>query len=222
MPSKFGKTNEMKSYRGYRKKSYRKQSLSKRLYKLEKQITNLPERKHYDRSLVITPSVVPTIYQLDGITQGDTEVNRTGVVISPKKLMLKFRCNAEVGEPSNEIRFVVFRWFDNDSPQYDDVLASYTSGTYSGQLALDVPTNYVTNPRYQVLSDRVVVIDPQSNDTLIYSFKKSFKKNAKIKYDGASAGAIESGNLFLMVMSDSAAIPHPICQGWSRLEFTDA
>lgn len=223
-----GSTSQIKrgGYRkrrvGYRRRKPTVYALNKRLNMLSKHVSITRETKHYDTAFNTGVSSTPGIFDLCLVPEGDSETQRTGVRINPRALGISLRCTAETGEPSNEFRFIVFRWFDEDFPQPSDILTSVTGGTFFGYNPIDVPINWVVKPRYQILSDKRLALDPESNDTVFYKYSMGFRKNSLISYNGNAGSATENGKVYLLVVTDSVAVPHPQIQGYSRLTFKDA
>lgn len=219
-----GSTSQIK--RSYRKRSYRGRrkpsiyALNKRINMLTRHVSVTRETKHHDQAFNSGVASTAGIYDLCLVPEGDSETQRTGVRINPKSLGISLRCTAETGEPSNEFRFIVFRWFDADFPQPSDILS--TGGVFTGYQQIDVPINWVVKPRFQILSDKRMALDPESNDTVFYKYSQKFRKNALIMYNGSAASATESGKVYLLVVSDSVVVPHPQITGYARLTFKDA
>lgn len=198
-------------------------ALQKQVNILRKDMNKLPERKQFVQPH--NTGGVGTggyIYPMTAIVQGDTESNRTGLEITPKRFDMYLQCNAEASN-SNEHRLIVFRWFDDAAPGVDDILYSTTTGIFNGYEKINVPIRWVDKPKFQILADqRFSTLDETDTEHMNFSFKKMFKKNAKITYEGSTGESDIRGALYYLVVNDSAVVPHPTYQGYSRLQFTDA
>ena len=116
---------------------------------LARKIRANTELKHYDAPLIFSAiSSSGAVAQIDQIPQGDTEVTRTGLMINPKSLFVRGETFIESGGSYNNVRFIVFRWFDNTAPNVGDVLN--TSGI-PGLNSWNAPYQWSSKPRYQVL-----------------------------------------------------------------------
>lgn len=211
-----------------KKKTYKKNKTS--MYSLKRELSNIKktvygaiERKQNINALNLPGiSTTPLIFLLNDIDEGDSESQRTGLTINPRRHDMFLSVNAESGQ-TNEFRCIVFRWFDDTAPTISDILYSNTGGIFTGYNYLNIPVNWVKKPKYQILADeRFSATSGTETENMMFSFKKYFKKGSKITYSGSSGGSIESGQMFCIIMSDSAVVPHPDLQGYSRLQYLDA
>lgn len=196
----------------------------KKVNKLDKKQKKLGELKHIDTPWSTSVSTSPLIYQMDLIMEGDSEITRSGIVVSPERLDFYLRISTEnpltTGD-SNILRVIVFRWFDETFPVVDDILYSNTAGAFTGYPYVDIPTVWNKKPRFQVLSDKRMILDEDDSDYSFYYLKKKFRTGSTIHYSGSSASDIENKNIFYLIVSDSAVVPHPVFSGYSRLTFRD-
>lgn len=208
----------------YLKKNPTLKEVAKEVRTLQKKQDKLGELKHFDNPWSTAASTSPLIYQMDLIADGDTEVNRTGIVISPERLDFYLRMTGEnplsTGD-ANILRVIVFRWFDSAFPTVNDILYDNTSGIWTGYPYIDIPTVWAQKPKFQLLNDKRIQIDENSYDHEFYYLKKKFRKGATTHYSGPSPSDIENKNIFFMIMSDSGVLPHPTFSGYSRLTFRD-
>lgn len=225
MPSKFGTSTDAKNTNYRRKRFYKKKpsvySLSKRIAGLSKKVNQMPEVKHHDTAMFPAVNSNGAMFHLSSIPEGDSEITRTGLKITPKTLNTSLRITAEAGEPSNEVRFIMFRWYDDVAPTVNDLLQSNSSGIFNGYSYIDIPRVWPGSPKVEILSDRKMAIDPNSHDTMYYKFYKKFKASNRIRFRGPANGDIERGSIYLFMVTDSAVAPHPVITGYSRLTFTD-
>lgn len=218
------KTTNAKKFNRKMPKKPTLQQLAKEVKSLKNEQKNLGELKHFDNPWSTSVSTSPLIYQIDLIADGDTEVNRTGLEISPERLDMYLRLTAEnaltTGD-SNIVRVIIFRWFDSSFPTVNDILYDNTAGIWTGYPYIDIPTVWNKKPKFQVLNDKKLILDEDSSDHTFYYAKQTFRDGATIKYSGPSPSDIENKNLFFLIVSDSGVVPHPLFSGYSRLTFRD-
>lgn len=218
------KANNKVTGKRYLKKNPTLKEVVKEVRSLQKKQDKLGELKHFDNPWSTSVSTSPLIYQMDLIADGDSEVTRTGIVVSPERLDFYLRLTTEnpltTGD-SNIVRVIVFRWFDSSFPTVNDLLYDNTSGIWTGYPYIDIPTVWDKKPKFQVLSDKRIILDEDDSDHSFYMLKKKFRKGSTIHYSGPSPSDIESKNIFFMIMSDSGVVPHPIFSGYSRLTYRD-
>lgn len=222
-------TMNQKPRRRYRRRRGRGKltmyKLARQINKVSRSLRELPETKELTTPWTTTVGASPLIYQMDGVTQGDSENQRSGLEISPMTLNFSLRIAGEnplTSGDSNVVRIIVFRWFDSDYPLPSDLLYDNTAGPFTGYPYIDIPTVWTKKPRFQVLKDTKLSLDENSYDNIFYKMKHKFRRNAKIHYSGPGSADIESKNIFYLIVSDSAVVPHPLFSGFSRLTYKDA
>lgn len=227
MPSQTGQSVSLKTS-GYKKRYYKRKqnvyTLSKSVRNLYKMVKGKPEKKLVQTAInpLLGVSSTPSIFELSPVSEGDDEHQRTGLTINPSFLKVSLQMAlASESETYNDIRVIIFRWFDNGLPSYENVIEPST-GVFLGALQIDNPTKWVVNPRYQILMDKRVRVDIDDRTGYLV-FNKKFKALSKIKYNSSTGTgtAHEHGGLFMLIVSDSTVTPHPAIKGFSRLTFTD-
>lgn len=194
---------------------------------LKKTLLAQPEKKFIDYAHnFIAINNVPFVYHVSDIVQGTASNQRSGLKITPKSFSTMLRCQTEsslTGKVSNELRLIVFRWFDDVPPTASAILNSTAGGIFSGYEATHVPTLYQNKTQYQVLYDKnIQAVSDTTNEEVYFKFDYTFNKNAKILYQDSTAASNMWGQLYCMIVSDSVSIPHPQAQGYSRLVYTDS
>lgn len=154
------------------------------------------------------------IYPLTDVAQGDTDTTRDADKLTP--VGLRFRGYWETGDAYNIIRTIIFRWVPNTAwrvPVVGDILQVNAS-------VVTPQSPYVWDYRNQfhILYDRTTYVD-QYRPTRVQNFYKRLKR-VKIAFD---AGGITGANkYYMLVISDSAAVPNPQFQYYSRFTYQDA
>lgn len=198
------------------------------LYKVASQVRQLQkvansrELKLHQMNIFTGMNDVGQIFNMTQIAEGTAETQRVGLKINPKRFDLNLNLSAESGD-QNIYRIVVFRWFEDLPPARTDILEDNTAGSFLGYNNYAVPTKWQKKPKYQILDDtKLTVADGTAEEDRYYYFTKHFKKNSEIRYDASSPSSQEWGNIYVYICSDSAVVPHPIVQGYSRLTFFDS
>lgn len=164
------------------------------------------------------------VYHITAIPQGVTERSRVGNSIRPKRL--RMRIHAGIGDNTNMVRMVVFRWHPSAAAGVptvysilEDTAPTAFVGTSNAPL---MPYNWADKQMYTVLWDRTFVLDAQSPQQAVVNLELYGKKlNPRINYVDASTSAVLNG-LYVMYISDSGAVSHPTLTFTSELTFEDA
>lgn len=207
----------------YRKRYYKKPSTksgqtTKKLVKKEVkvQLNRQIESKYHDHTLAVsTIDYNGTIFNLTGgIVQGVDDHSYIGEKIIPSHLSI--RANVVGVAATTMVRFIVFRWTQNNTPTAVEILQSV--GNVRTPLS---PYDEDFTKLYRVLFDRTynLVLGTESNQKLVKISIPS-KKMSPMYFQGP-AGFHEKGGLYMLVISDTAA-NHPLVQYLARMFFKDA
>lgn len=188
---------------------------NRRVSKLYRVLNSLVERKHVDTSLVGVGGVSTggTFFELSSISQGDTETQRSGLKVTPQKLFVDLSINAENPTNPDMWRVIVFRWDDDTPPAIGSILTG---------LGTDTLINWPVKPKYRILSDEKIFCEASSTGS-IRTYRKvyNFPSSDKIMFNASTPGSGEWGRLFMLLVTNSAVVPHPACSGNARLQFMD-
>lgn len=216
------------SYRPRRKRiAYRKNDGHvKRIARMEakKVINGELESKTYDEELTAATSVdSATGYVASlcaGITRGTADNNFVGDVIDPTHLRIRMAINGN--DSTNVIRVVLF--------QYKGGGGTPTLGTvFDGSVGFSYLSPYASNysELFNILFDEMYTTvgngtasNCAANSALLVDIRVPSKKLRKVHF--TSSAALSSGDIWLIVASDSAAASHPTIKYSSRLYFKDA
>lgn len=185
---------------------------------VKRQLNSRLEWKHHDVNTTFTSGYNGDIYNLSNIDQGDTGSLRDGDAVYATSLQCRYQIvNADA---TNLQRLIIFQWNGEDSPAVSDILA--TVGTTRAPLSPYEADKVGRNKLARVLYDRTFNLqEPFSGGShqIIGSFKVSLKKRHIQFQDGTTTGA---NKVFLLSVSDSSIVSHPIMNVYTRLWFQDA
>lgn len=163
-------------------------------------------------------STTPLIYQVTYPTIGTGPLNRIGQKIHITSFQYRMQAYlASTGDDFNVCRVIWFWWKDGGVvPTYDQILDYDYSYAVQGAL---YERSYGTS--YKVLSDKTFVLGSQYRAS---PQVKAWKGRIKWPYKEVNLDSTQNnkdGNLFLMIMSDSSATPHPAMSLSWRFNFVD-
>lgn len=224
MPTSTSYNAKKRRYRRRRGRRYRPNiyTLAKQVRRVRREVSSLPETKLHTMPLnLVGIGTAPYLFCMTDIVEGDSEGQRTGIQVTPTKFQFYLQAVAESGD-DNWHRVIIFRWFDDVTPAVTDILPDTTAGSFAGWSNLNIPVNWITKPKFQILADQrfCTAIGTTTEKNSMF-FDKSFRKTSKIRYKG-SAAAAEWGSIYALVVNDSGVVPHPVYQGFSRLLYKDA
>lgn len=187
---------------------------------VKKMIKNNEEVKYF-RPGIASSSVsnVATISALGNIIQGVGDVNRIGSQVTFENIKVKL--DAIMSDSTNIVRFILFKWKENDTfttPTAAQILGTGPSG---GVDVWSFP-NDETSQSYQILYDKVFVgSNGSSSDTLRQFAQRSIKLGHKVKFN-SDLVTTGTNKLYQLNISDSAAVVHPTLTWFTEIAFTDA
>lgn len=152
------------------------------------------------------------------LVRGDAAVNEcTGILIKPKKV--RIRLTWSTSAPYNTFRFILFRWMDASAVAPAGVLVTTLS-----PLSPLSPISWVNRRKIQVLHDHQDVIYDHGAATAAKSFCVTVNPGAApIQLPLSGAGATPQMNgIYLLLISDDAIAPSPVCDVYTELQYTDA
>lgn len=179
--------------------------------------------------------------KLSSIGQGTSGIQRLGDEYNLHKFTWRASALVASGDEYNNVRFIVFRWYEDDnktSPAVEDIIDD--SGGVSYRFM--APLNHQTRSKYHVMLDQTIVVSNSfsfsgaagavtSNQA---SWVDSFKLGKRINIYGRRFGrkTVEFTNspyyglnhIYLLVLSDSdpLSVTHPQYQISSEVWFSDS
>lgn len=215
----------------YRKRGYRKvhhrpkgRKLNRReRIEVKRLIAQPAEQKVCDTIYNgVLPSVAsPAISAVALPVQGDGYDQRDGDHINLK--MLEYKYNINVGDTTNIVRHIVFKWGDDNSvtvPTSADIFQNTTYAVWQS------PLNYqnLQNKKLKVLYDKTYALSEQGHVAQTGTKQIHFKlygrrlHGNRLRFNqGATNG---TGMLYDCFISDSGFSPYPAVWGFCRLTFT--
>lgn len=153
-----------------------------------------------------------TLYDLCSIAQGDTDGTRDGDTIMPTSLYL--RGSFVLGDNTNTMRFIIFRWLDSTTPAASDIF----QGGLGSLFAPYSPMNVDGRAKFNVLYDQFIKLGSGDNIQLL---DQTLSLAAKpIQY--AAGTTTGTNKIYAVVVSDSGAASHPGAAWCHQLRFTDS
>lgn len=143
------------------------------------------------------------------IPEGTGSEQRIGQQVTVKSLQVRYRLLYQ--DTTNLMRVIIFRWFQQGTPSLSQILQDTVTVPWIS------PTNRLLSEFINVMYDNLVTLDATNN--FQYVDKIFIKKNMNVTFD--DAGNPDYGHVYMLVLSDSAAIPHPTIEFYSRVRFTD-
>lgn len=184
---------------------------------VKKELKKNSEIHYHDRTLVNTSVDYSgtSFFSLSGISQGDTDITRTGDQVIPR--FLQIRGSVVAGDGTNLVRVMVvqYKYNANDDPaDIDQLLSATYKATVGYPLA---PYNHdYRGKAFAVLADKLFTVDTYNP---IRQFNIKLKRIAKIAYPAGGTTALKN-SLYLVACSDSAAATHPTVLATCRLWFS--
>lgn len=205
---------------GLSRRSYRKVTKpksKKQISKLVKQIVSKEAETKFFYS-TYGPTGIDysgTIVDISAIPQGSTDNSRNGDTLRYKNLYISG--NIVAGDATNLLRMIIFRWKPNVGTSVGSVLTASTLGT-----ALAPHSRYYHDflPQMRIIYDKLITVNAVSKPQV--AFKCVLTKGIKDVKAQFSAGSTNATNrLYVLLLSDSAAIPNPTVAFAVSIQFQD-
>lgn len=161
---------------------------------------------------------------LANLTRGDAGLNNfDGNIVDPQAITFKYFLHTSTIR--NAVRVIIFQWFDSATPVIAGILQN------SGAITATLSPILVTNKTYiKVLYDRTHQFAPTAGgDTTVtgegvidcQTVYIPGRKLRPVRYN-SSSNVVQTGNLYLLLVSDDAAVPSPQINYYSRVTFSDS
>lgn len=178
------------------------------------------ETKSYDGRMSVNPDYNGLIYSLytnvaagTAITQGTTSSQYLGDSITP--LFVTVRLAATVADSYNIVSYVLLQMIGGGT------LATATE-VYQSTGNTQAPLSAITKTRkksWNILAHKTVYLDTY-NAVKVTKLKVPISRLVDTEFSDA-AGTVNSGNIYLAIISDSAAVTHPGVLGYWRVTYSD-
>lgn len=157
-------------------------------------------------------STVGVFQLINGLFIGDTDGTRDGTIVEIKSIHI--RGAVTVGDAFNNVRIILLqdKQPNTGAPSVTTVLS--TGGDPSAN------PNWLNRSRYKFLADRNVVLSNTGNQIARWSMH--VYKKIVVKYNNTNNGDITDilkNSIYLLMISDSGAVPNPTVYGNIRMVF---
>lgn len=160
--------------------------------------------------------------------ESDTSYSgRIGNEIILKKIVIEMELNAESsgGFTTNYCRVIVFQWLMDT--QYENPIVGDILLGVPGSYEYLTPLNPINSQKYKILMDkRFILVNDCSNQTQKHTFSMMHFPVKKIRFGedatNGFAANIVKGSIFMILCSDSGAIPHPTYTHNVLMQFSDS
>lgn len=185
---------------------------------VKSQITRSLETKYYNRlNQSISPDYTGVLYDLTQlITQGDTVAQREGDRINLRDI--EWRGQLSLADSHNYLRFALIQ-VHYDSQGHTPVASDFLETVSNGLAPVSI-WKWENRSEYTVLWDKTYLLDSTTTPVAQFSGKVGPQKLSKpVLYNpGLSTGI---GHVYLLTISDSAAVSHPTFDYDMRIKYKD-
>lgn len=165
------------------------------------------ERKYILNSLGTTTAQASvtstgTIYALTAVAEGTGNQNRVGRNAVIKRIWGDLSFYADSTDVLNTCRIIIFRWTDLTAPTIGDVLQSstnYVNSFYN--------LDYLHGPKLKILYDKKIAASYSGNGVALAKWDLHGKW--PVQWNTSSASSAVVGGIFIVLVSDSTAVPSP-------------
>lgn len=198
----------------------KKKSVSAKVATLSKQVRIIKksiETKHIDVTAAVGAASAGSFTLLNGLSQGDDVVNRSGNLAYFKNIGIRFAYS--IADTTNYIRTILV--WDNQPNSATPTTLDFLQAPSDPILS---PIKWDNRKRFKILRDDVAVLDTDDPLSKSASVKKRYVHIGKKSFYSGAGGTIATlgtGALWLFVASDSNVAPNPTCTFYARLTFAD-
>jgi len=174
------------------------------------------ETKVFDTYIAQNPSDAGILTDLSSVTAGVGYSQRVGQKIQP--FGIRLRLYSKLADTTNAVRYILFRWKGDDTVDAPTlariIFSTNLAAPYTWQNMLNEPEQQ----NFRVLMDKSILINAVAKPD--HYFTRFFKLKGTIQYDtGVTTG---KNHLYLLSITDSGAVSHPVSVLYSRLYYKDA
>lgn len=211
MPSK----NQRKKYL-FRDKGLNREQVKETRDIVYKTVKRKADRKFKASDFILFTGTGGSVVRLTGIAQGIDDDQRIGRSVEITKLHVNY--TMEVADtPFNVMRLIIFEWKDESTPNDVQVLNT----TLQTTLPWLATYNNRTAKQYNILYDRIVSLYADK-PIVTGKFTKYYRKGLTVDYGGTGATSLAVKNdIYVMLLTDSLAIPNPGIDVAYQIDYTD-
>lgn len=187
--------------------------------------SNAEDKYHTDKSYAGTGiSSSGNIWRMSAVVPGDLHYQRDGDQIYATSLTIRY--NFIQTDAYNQLRLIIFKWkpYDGTAPTITDVLDNL------GYTYVVAPYLRRKGQQYKILYDKTMHLNAQTmnsnesladtyNNSVSRTISKKIKLGFKIQYEDQLTSG--TNNIWCIMVSDSALVPHPHVEYTARLNFRD-
>ncbi len=179
-------------------------------------VSSKTSKKYYGISGIGTVDSGGLVFPIFRPTIGDGDSSRDGdeVFYGPQA---EFHYVFGAADATNVMRIVIFKWNDLSVPQPSDVIQSSYLGGTTAPLA---PINFDNRDRMKIYHNRMVSMT-LGTSTQLHSRDVFYSPTGKPQWINQSA-TDGSGQIYVLIISDSSAGSHPAYEFGSLIQFTDS
>lgn len=182
---------------------------------VKQQLNKNLERKFVDVALNAGVSSTVTTTPITDIGVGTTNITRIGNIIQPTSISLVINSFIPItGDQTNFIRFILFQWKDDTGETGPPLIGNILQTAFPASI-------YNNNQRssFKILFDKIIPMSLSGPNAKTMKFTIR-KKLLPIKYTTGATDGINK--IFVMEISDSTTVVHPVTDWYLRVRFTDA
>lgn len=186
-----------------------------------KEIHKLSETKYYDKidQATAVDFAGTNLTLLTDVTQGTSDLQRVGDKLTIRGMRIRFTFS--VADNYNIIRMILFQWIPSNN-LLGPVPGYVLSATYlSTSRATEAPYTHDYKSQMIILWDKTINLALNQSNQAKYINKKVKLKFAKKRINFVAGTTAASNHIFLLLVSDSGAVPHPGVSFVSRLWYDD-
>ena len=205
-------------YNNYRKRYYTRKRYNNTSYGTAKKALYMAKKAQNQKELkwvqdTISGAVDSTgsVFSVSEVPQGDDVNSRSGNVIYPTSLKVRFSANMNAGVQDTFFRIVFFTWRSDQTPTVTDILETPDVASYKWD-----GKRMMSN----ILLDRVIRFNIGGDTNAFFQRKIKFRKYTM----GFNEEGIQANYkpIYVLVLSDKPLLTSPTVDIVTRLYFKDA
>lgn len=153
-----------------------------------------------------------SVFSLDSVAQGTTNQTRVGNNAYIKNIWINLNCYADSTDVINVFRILLVRWTDVANLTMPDVLTSNTNYINSFYNTFNISSG-----KLHVMADHTLNTGTTAGGSRHWRYDKEHYFTTK--WNNTTAIPAIDNSLWLVVVSDSTAIPSPQCSGACAITF---
>lgn len=198
---------------------FRKQKLSHRVFKLEKQNRKEQmqiEKKYFDfDTQEVDDAAGTSIFSISQIVQGDGSNQRIGSKVFYRSLQIRWHVQlATTGPTFASARMIIL--YDKQSNAALASAAQVLQDVATPANAINSPINYANRFRFKILYDSIMSISPNGNEIM---YDKFYRKFRGILANFAEATSVALTGDILVLFINTAIVNYNL---YTRLRFMDS